>query len=101
MFFETFTGKNEEFYFNLQNNSRVLVRSESYKTKVARDNWIESVKINWTDESKYSFDENNFTIKAWNGQIIWVSTIFSSPEEVKKAMKEVQNWVEKAPVQER
>gem|GEM_PF-4751673 len=38
MFFETFTGKNEEFYFNLQNNSRVLVRSESYKTKVARDN---------------------------------------------------------------
>lgn len=100
MFFETFEWKDGQFYFNFK-EEKVILKSEGYTTTSARDNGIESVKKNGTDENRYEADENNFNIKATNGQIIATSSIFSSPKEVQEAMQKVIANVENAPVKER
>ncbi len=47
--------KNGEYYFGYNDdNGNTILRSEGYTTEKARDNGIESVKKNATDESKWS-----------------------------------------------
>lgn len=101
MFFETFKGKDDQFYFNLKTEKKVILKSEGYTTSAARDNGIASVKKNATDEGRYVADDNNFNLTATNGQVIATSTIFSSVEEVENALQFVMKEASSAPVRER
>ena len=82
--FATKTGNDGQFYFNLKaDNGQVILTSEGYTTSTARDNGIESVKKNATDESQYEkLTSGNgkfyFTLKAANGQVIGKSQMYES-----------------------
>ena len=71
--------KNGEFQFNLKaDNGQVILSSEGYTTKAARDNGIESVRNNAPDDNRYdrkrsSNDKYYFNLKATNGQVIGTS----------------------------
>ena len=78
------TAKNGQFYFNLKaDNGQIILSSEMYTTKAARDNGIESVKKNAADDNRY--DKKNstngkyyFNLKAANGQVIGSSEQYES-----------------------
>lgn len=78
------TRKNGEFQFNLKaGNGQTILSGESYTTKAACENGIESVKKNAQDDSK--FDRKTatngkfyFNLKATNGQIIGTSEMYES-----------------------
>jgi uncharacterized protein len=82
--FTTKVGADEQFYFNLKNNDgKILLTSEGYTTAASRDNGIESVKKNASDDSKYENLESTngkhyFNLKAGNGQVIGKSTMYDS-----------------------
>lgn len=82
--FATKTGNDGQFYFNLKaDNGQVILTSEGYTTSTARDNGIDSVKKNATDESRYEkLTSGNgkfyFNLKAGNGQVIGKSQMYES-----------------------
>ncbi|MCG7857700.1 YegP family protein [Flavihumibacter sediminis] len=82
--FATKTGNDGQFYFNLKaDNGQVILTSEGYTTNTARDNGIESVKKNATDESRYEkLTSGNgkfyFNLKAGNGQVIGKSQMYET-----------------------
>lgn len=75
---------NGEFQFNLKaNNGQPILASESYTTKSACENGIESVKRNSQDDSKFDKKTSSngkpyFNLKATNGQIIGTSEMYES-----------------------
>ncbi|WP_332732262.1 YegP family protein [Flavihumibacter sp.] len=82
--FATKTGNDGQFYFNLKaDNGQVILTSEGYTTSTARDNGIDSVKKNATDESRYEkLTSGNgkfyFNLKAGNGQVIGKSQMYET-----------------------
>ncbi len=78
------TAKNGQFYFNLKaDNGQVILSSEMYTTKAARDNGIESVKKNAPDDARYdrktsANGKSYFNLKAANGQVIGTSEQYES-----------------------
>ncbi|MBS0647543.1 MAG: YegP family protein [Verrucomicrobia bacterium] len=82
--FATKTGNDGQFYFNLKaDNGQVILTSEGYTTTAARDNGIESVKKNATDDSRYDKQTSSngkfyFNLKASNGQVIGKSQMYES-----------------------
>ncbi len=73
-----------QFHFNLTaRNGEIILTSESYTTKGACENGVESVKTNAPDEAR--FDRNvasngqfYFNLKATNGEIIGTSEMYTT-----------------------
>ena len=82
--FEKKTGNDGQFYFNLKaDNGQIILTSEGYTTSTARENGIESVKKNASDDSKYEkltsrSGKPYFNLKAGNGQVVGKSQLYES-----------------------
>ncbi len=82
--FVTKTGKDGQYYFNLvAGNGQVILGSEGYTTTAARQNGIDSVKKNASDDTRYeklvsSNGKPYFNLKAANGQVIGKSQMYES-----------------------
>jgi uncharacterized protein YegP (UPF0339 family) len=80
--FVTSTRSNGEYQFNLiANNGLVILTSEGYQDEAGRDNGIESVRKNATDDTKFELltatnGKFYFNLKATNGQVIGVSQMY-------------------------
>jgi uncharacterized protein len=90
--YTTKVGTDNQYYFNFKNNNgNVLLTSEAYISTAARDNGIESVKTNLSDDNRYEhlISKNHkyyFNIKAGNGEVIARSTLFENEVEKSIAM---------------
>ena len=82
--FQVKTNENDEYYFILLSDQEDLIlRSESYSSKSACLNGIESVQSNADDEDRYERmvaedGQFYFNLKAKNGEIIGNSHFFDT-----------------------
>jgi uncharacterized protein YegP (UPF0339 family) len=103
--FVTSERANGEFQFVLRaDNGSALLMSEGYTTSSARDNGIESVRNNSTDEGRYAPMESSngkfyFNLKAGNGQVIGSSPMFESAAARQEAMSSVMGEAAQAKVE--
>jgi len=93
------------FSFVFKDGDRVIVKSETYKSKRSALNGIESVKKNCQIDSRYEIKQAKngkfyFNIKAANGQIVGTSTFFNTEEEMKAAIEKLKKEAPNAPVKE-
>lgn len=104
--FSTKTGKDGQFYFNLKaDNGQIILSSEGYSSAAARDNGIESVRKNATDESK--FDKQTagngkyfFNLKASNGQVVGKSQMYAAEAGRDNGIASVQTNAPNATIEE-
>ncbi len=88
-------GKTGKYRFNLKSgNHQVILTSETYESKAAAENGIESVRKNATDDSqvvrKTAKDGSPyFVIKAKNGETIGKSEMYSSTSGMENGIKSV------------
>ena len=88
-------GKTGKFRFNLRSgNHQVILTSQTYDTKAAAQNGIESVRKNATDgarvERKTAKDGSPyFVIKAKNGETIGKSEMYASTSGMENGIKSV------------
>lgn len=93
--FETKKGKGG-FRFNLiAPNGKVILSSETYKSKAGLENGIASVKANARDKSNYEErkardGQSYFVLKAGNGEIIGRSETYQSSSGRKKGIESVK-----------
>jgi uncharacterized protein len=98
--------KNGEFQFNLKaGNSQVIITSETYKTKKACENGIESTRKNSADDKKFERKKAKngkpyFVLKATNGQVIGKSEMYQRNESCEKGIASVAKNAPKAPVED-
>ena len=96
-----------KFYFNLKaGNGQIILTSELYKTKVAAENGIESVRKNAPDDGRYERTENKngepyFKLKAANGQEIGRSEYYSSKAAMENGIESVKKNAPDAEVVEK
>jgi uncharacterized protein YegP (UPF0339 family) len=89
------TGKAGKFRFNLKSgNHQVILSSETYDTKAAAQNGIESVRKNATDDASFVRKKAKdgsayFVIKAKNGETIGKSEMYQSPSGMENGIKSV------------
>jgi uncharacterized protein len=82
--FATKTGKDGQYYFNLKaDNGQVILSSEGYTTTAARQNGIDSVKKNASDDKRFEKQVSGngkfyFNLKSTNGQVIGKSLMYES-----------------------
>jgi uncharacterized protein len=87
------TGKNGVYFFNLKSgNGETILMSEMYSTKAARDNGIESVQNNCTNDNRFDRKQSAnlksyFTLKAANGQVIGTSEMYESKAGMEKGIE--------------
>ena len=87
---------NDQFMFNLKAaNGEIILTSETYKTKEAALNGIESVKKNSPDDAQYeskvtSLSQPYFVLKAKNHEIIGKSESYSSESAKDKGIESVK-----------
>ena len=87
---------NGEHYFNLRaDNSQIILTSQKYSSKPACFNGIESVRTNCTEDSRYDRKQsvNNkhyFVLKAFNGEIIGNSEMYSSKAGMENGIESVK-----------
>ena len=99
--FETFLGKNKQYYFHLRaKNGQIILSSEGYTSKINCKNGIESVKKNSKDNSIFETKKTKngkyyFNLKATNGQIIGTSQMYSTEAARNNGIKSVS---ENAPI---
>jgi len=101
MFFETFVWEDQKYYFNYRFWDWVILKSEWYNSKQARDNWIESVKENWVIYERYEILWKYFNLKARNWEIIWNSANFTNKDECEVIIKNMIESIASSPVIER
>lgn len=95
--FSTKTGNDGQYYFNLKaDNGQIILSSEGYTTTSARDNGIESVKKNSTDDNRFErLTATNgkfyFNLKASNGQVIGKSQMYESEASCNNGIESVKN----------
>jgi len=88
-------GKTGKFRFNLKSgNHQVILTSESYETKAAAENGIESVKKNASDDASFTRKTAKngsayFVIKAKNGETIAKSEMYSTKSGMENGIKSV------------
>ncbi len=103
--FVTSERANGEFQFVLRSdNGSALLMSEGYTTSSARDNGIDSVRKNASDEGRYAAMESSngklyFNLKAGNGQVIGSSPMFESEGAREAAMSAVMSEAAEAKVE--
>lgn len=85
-----FQHENGQYYFAWVIDGKIVMRSEGYLSKTARDNGIASVIKNRVDKDKFKTLESHgthfFILKAGNGQEIARSCPKNSAEEVKLSL---------------
>ena len=95
--FELKTSANGKFYFNLKaSNGQIILSSESYETRAATENGIESVKKNAGDDARYerktsAKGEPFFVLKAGNGEPIGRSEMYSSESAMENGIASVKD----------
>ena len=93
--FETFQGKDGQFYFHLlAGNGEKVLGSEGYTTQAAAEGGIASVKANGTTASRFelrvaSSGEWYFVLKAGNGAVIGVSETYVTQSNAQRAVDAV------------
>lgn len=76
--------KNNDYYFRLRSkgNGEIILASEGYSSSQARDNGLNSVRINSPFDEQYERKQNNssytFVLKAKNGEPIGKSESYTS-----------------------
>ncbi len=104
--FEKYTGSNGDYRFRLKaRNGQNILSSEGYTTSAARDNGIESVKKNSSDENRYDLKEGasgkwHFNLKATNGQVIGSSQSYASQNSALAGIKSVMTNAPEASIVE-
>ncbi len=94
--FNTKVGNDNQYYFNFKNaDGKILLTSEGYTTVAARDNGIESVKKNLSNNDRYehllsSNGKYYFNIKASNGQVVAKSAMFDNEVDKANALSTIQ-----------
>ncbi|MFM1998476.1 MAG: hypothetical protein RL204_423 [Bacteroidota bacterium] len=93
-----FVGANNQYYFSLvAPNGEKLLRSEGYVTAAARDNGIESVRVNSPFDSRYDRrtsvnGQYYFNLKAANGQVIGTSEMYVSAQGRDNGIEAVKRY---------
>jgi uncharacterized protein YegP (UPF0339 family) len=97
---EKFVWKNWEYYFRVKDadSGKVLLKSEWYTTKSARDNGIESVMENAQNPVRYEIKEKTFNLKARNWQVVATSVVFPSKNEMESIISQIQENIKDAEV---
>lgn len=104
--FVTKTGKDGQYYFNLvAGNGQIILSSEGYTTSTARENGIESVRTNSTEDTRFDrLTSTNgkyyFNLKAGNGQVIGKSELYESAAGRDNGIESVKTNAPGAPVVE-
>jgi len=95
--YELKPAKNDQFMFNLKAaNGEIILTSETYTTKAAALNGIESVKKNSALEEQYdrkksaSSAQPYFLLKAKNNEVIGRSETYSSEGAMEKGIESVK-----------
>jgi uncharacterized protein YegP (UPF0339 family) len=89
-------AKNGEFVFNLRaDNGQSILTSETYKTKAACTNGIESVRKHCADDNRYerkvaANNKHFFNLKASNGQVIGKSEMYESPSGMENGIASIK-----------
>ncbi len=89
-------GKTGKFRFNLKSgNHQVILSSETYDSKAAAENGIESVRKNATEDASFvrkiaKDGSPYFVIKARNGETIGKSEMYSSNSGMENGIKSVR-----------
>lgn len=97
---------NGEFQFVLKaGNGQVILASESYTTRAACDNGIESVRKNSQDDARFDRLESKngkpyFNLKATNGQTIGTSELYESTAARENGVESVKKNAPDADVKE-
>ncbi len=89
----------------LDNDGKVIVKSENYSQKASAKNGIESVKKNSQIDARYIMKESKngkffFNLKASNGQIVATSSLFATEADRTKAIELLKSEAPNAPVEE-
>ena len=99
--------KNGAYHFNLKaGNGHVILSSESYKSKTACQNGIESVKKNAVNNARFEKitapnGKFYFTLKASNGQVLGTSEMYETLSGLENGVESVQtNAAESTVVEE-
>jgi uncharacterized protein YegP (UPF0339 family) len=88
-------GKTGKYRFNLKSgNHQVVLTSETYESKAAAENGIESVRKNATDDGSFvkktaKDGSPYFVIKAKNGETIGKSEMYTSTAGMNRGIKSV------------
>lgn len=104
--YELKTSKNGQFVFNLKAaNGQVILTSETYTTKDAALNGIESVRKNSQVDANFerktaTNDQPFFTLKAANGQTIGKSELYSGTSAMENGIASVKTNAPDASVEE-
>lgn len=83
--FERYTTDGGSFRWRLKaGNGEIILTSQNYASKDARDNGIESVQKNCSDDARYekldsASGKPYFNLKAANHQVIGSSQMYTSP----------------------
>ncbi|MFT3712328.1 MAG: YegP family protein [Archangium sp.] len=97
--FETFTGKDGQFYFHLlAGNGEKVLASQGYASAASANDGIASVKANGVNAMRYlqreaSDGSKYFVLAASNGQIIGVSEMYASAANAERGAATVQKVV--------
>ena len=94
-YYELKRATGSQFMFNLKAaNHQVVLTSETYTSKQAALDGIESVRKNAADDARFvrktaKDDSPYFVLTAANGQVIGKSETYSSPESMEKGIAAV------------
>ncbi|OED39158.1 hypothetical protein AB833_16605 [Chromatiales bacterium (ex Bugula neritina AB1)] len=86
----------EPFSFSFINEQgKMVLRSENYKAKDSANKGINSVKKNCTEDRRYVLKESSngmyfFNIKSANGQVVATSAMFPSEQDRSEAINYVK-----------
>ena len=89
----------------VDDNGKVVVKSENYSQKASAKNGIESVRKNSQLDARYVLKVSKngkyfFNVKASNGQIVATSTLFATEADRAKAIELLKSKAPTAPVEE-
>ena len=94
--YELKPAAHDQFHFNLKAaNGEIILTSETYKSKDAALNGIESVKKNSPDDQQYERKKSTssqpfFVLKAKNHEVIGRSETYSSEGAMEKGIESVK-----------
>jgi uncharacterized protein YegP (UPF0339 family) len=94
--YELKNAANGQFLFNLKaGNGEIILTSETYKSKDAAQNGIESVKKNSADDAQFERKQSvssqpYFVLKAKNHEVIGKSEMYTSDGAMEKGIESVK-----------
>lgn len=96
----------EPFSFSFVNDDgKMVLRSENYKAKDSASKGINSVKKNCTEDKRYILKESSngmffFNVKSANGQVVATSAMFATEQERKDAISNIKSTLPGCEVEE-